>query len=216
MLNYAALADRVAASYVEAPKGIFDHEAPTIVRAANDIRLVLDQRADELLVVVPGTTDFAGWMDDFATLPRYFAELGWYHEGFGSKGVALFGKLMPHLPMPGHGMLTTYVGHSLGAALARALAIQHHRSFFGAYRLVTLGEPRGAPLWNFRAKGYLRTARDIKRFARAGDPVPHVPFAPLYKHLSQWDVIGTPTGDPDPMSNHNIDLYCSDLKSLGI
>jgi hypothetical protein len=213
MLNYSALADRVAASYVEAPKVALDDP---IVRAADDIRLVLDQREDELLVVIPGTTDDAGWIDDFAVWPRFFAELGWYHEGFGSKGIALFGALEPHLPVPGHGMMTTYVGHSLGAALARALAILHARSFFGAHRLVTLGEPRGAALWNFRARTYLRSARDIKRFARAGDPIPHVPFAPLYKHTSRGSAIGTPTGDLDPMSNHNIDLYCSDLKSLGI
>jgi pimeloyl-ACP methyl ester carboxylesterase len=216
MLNYYALADRVTASYVEAPKGAFGHEAPTIIRVADDIRLVLDQRADELLVVIPGTTDDAGWMDDFATFPRHFAELGWYHEGFGSKGLALFGALEPHLPVPGHGMLTTYVGHSLGAALARVLAILHARSFFGTHRLVTLGEPRGAALWNFRARTYLRSARDIKRFVRAADPIPHVPLPPLYQHTSRGSALGTPTGSIDLMTNHNIDLYRSDLKFLGI
>jgi pimeloyl-ACP methyl ester carboxylesterase len=213
ILNYGQLADRVAASYIEAPKLVL--KAP-IVRAGDDIRLVLDQRQDELLVVVPGTTDFAGWMDDFATFPRYFAEVGWYHDGFGSHGIPLFTQLMEHLPAPGHGMLTTYVGHSLGGALARVLAIQHHRSFFGAYRLVTFGEPRGAAFWNYRAKSYLNTARDIKRFARAGDPIPHVPFAPLYKHLSRWTMIGTRVDSLDPMDNHNIALYASDLKALGI
>lgn len=214
MLKYWELADRVVASYVEAPKVALD--APVIVRAADDIRLVLEQRADELLVIVPGTTDFAGWMDDFATWPRWFTELGSYHEGFGSYGIRLFGQLEPKLPTPGHGMLTTYVGHSLGAALAQVLAIMHHRSFFGAFRLVTLGCPRGAALWDFRAGGYLRSARDIQRFVRDGDPIPHVPFLPLYKHLMRAREIGSKLEGLDPMNNHAIQLYASDLKSLNI
>ena len=52
----------------------------------------------------------------------------------------------------------------------------HSRSFFGAYRLVTMGEPRGAALWNVQSWDYLRTAKDNKRFVRAGDPIPDVPF----------------------------------------
>lgn len=213
MLSYSQLAERVSASYSEAPRITLD--AP-IVRAGDDIRLVLDQREDELLVVIPGTTDNAGWIDDFAIWPRSFAELGWYHEGFGSHAIPLFAQLMEHLPAPGHGMLTTYACHSLGAALGRALAIQHHRSLFGAYRLVTFGEPRGAALWNSRAGSYLRSARDIKRFVRGGDPIPHVPFLPLYKHLSRGSPIGTPTGSFDLMTNHSIELYAADLKALAL
>ena len=213
MLNYADLAARVAASYNEAPKIALNDP---IIRSGDDIRLVLDQRADELLVVVPGTTDDAGWRDDFSIWPRHFAELGSYHEGFGGNGIRLFGELEPHLPAPGHGMFTTYVGHSLGAALAQVLAVMHTRSFFGAHRLVTFGCPRGAALWNFHAGSYLRTARDIRRFVRAGDPIPDVPFRPLYKHLTRPSMIGVRTKSLDPMSNHDINLYGSDLKALGI
>ena len=223
VLDYSALADRVATSYIEAPKlvmnrarGIDVVTIDPILHADDDIRLVLDQREDEILVVIPGTTDRAGWLDDFAIWPRHFSELGWYHEGFGSKGIALFRVLMPHLPPSGSGMTTTYVGHSLGAALAEVLAILHARSFFGTHRLVTFGCPRGAALWNFRAESYLRSAREIKRFSRAGDPIPHVPFWPLWKHLSRGSSIGTPARSVDPMANHNINLYAQDLKALGV
>jgi len=228
VLNYAELADRVAVSYREAPKLVLNRARagpPTrvrldevitdpIIHAADDIRLVLDQREDELLVVIPGTTDFAGWLDDFAVWPRRFGELGWYHEGFGSKGLALFRALMPHLPPSGSGMTTTYVGHSLGAALAEVLAVLHARSFFGTHRLVTFGCPRGAALWNFQAGRYLRSVNDERRFVRAGDPIPHVPFWPLWKHLSRGSSIGTPALSVDLMANHAIGLYASDLKTF--
>src|ERR1700735_2393072 len=190
MLKYWELAERVAASYNEAPKVALDNP---IVRASDDIRLVLEQHGDELVVVVPGTTDLAGWMQDFATWPRHFNELGWYHEGFGSRGIALFRALEPRLPGPGYGKLTTYVGHSLGAALARVLTIMHARSFFGASRLMTMGEPRGAAVWNLQAGGYLRTVRDERRFVRPGDPIPHEPFRIQgFKHLSREGSIGAP------------------------
>lgn len=212
MLSYADLAARVATSYVEAPKLVL--RSP-VLHASDDIRLVLDQREDELLVVVPGTTDTAGWLDDFAICPRCFPELGWYHDGFGSHGIALFAQLMEHLPVAGSGVLTTYIGHSLGAALAATMAALHQRGRFGSYRLVTFGEPRSAALWNFQVNGYLETARDHKRFVRAGDPVCHVPFAPLYKHTIRGSLIGRPTGDLDLMTNHSISLYESDLRALG-
>ena len=223
MLTYSQLADRVATSYVEAPKLVQNRArrldavvTDPVIHAADDIRLVLDQREDELLVVVPGTTDFAGWLDDFAVWPRWFSELGWYHEGFGSKGIPLFRALMPHLPPTVTGMMTTYVGHSLGAALAVTLAILHQRSFLGPYRLMTFGCPRATAIWNCQAGSYLSTAKDIRRFARAGDPIPHVPFWPLWKHLAPGRSIGTPLRSIDPMANHNIKLYSAGLKALGI
>ena len=224
MLTYSQLADRVATSYIEAPKlvmrrgrGLAQVTIDPIIHAADDIRLVLDQRDDELLVVVPGTTDAAGWLDDFASWPRHFAELSWYHEGFGSKGIPLFRALMPHLPPTVTATMTTYVGHSLGAALAVTLAILHQRSFLGPYRLVTFGCPRAAAIWNFQAPSYLSTAHDKKRFSRMGDPIPHVPPLLLaFKHLMRNSLIGTPTRSIDPMSNHDIKLYASDLKTLNL
>ena len=207
MLSYYQVAEHVAASY---------NEAPTI-QVADDIRLVLTQYDDELVVAIPGTTDLAGWLDDFSTWPRSFDELGWYHEGFGSKGIALFRALEPRLPGPTYGKITTYVGHSpCAGGLARVLAAMHAKSCFGAYRLMTLGEPRGAALWNVQAWDYLRTAKDNKRFVRAGDPIPDVPFRLQgFKHLSRgWD-IGTPVaGLPEQMADHNIALYTSDLKTI--
>lgn len=206
MLNYASLADRVAASYSEKPT----------IQTADDIRLMLDPRADELLVVAPGTTDLAGWMDDFSGWPRLFDELGYYHEGFGSNGIALFRALMPKLPAAGSGSMVTYTGHSLGAALALTLAILHARSFFGAHRLVTFGSPRCAAMWNRQAPAYLATARDKRRFSRVGDPIPELPGLPTYRHLVPDSPIGIPVLSGGPMINHSIDLYVADIKAAAL
>lgn len=205
MLNYSQLAARVSASYSEKPA----------LQFADDIRLMLDQRVDELIVVVPGTTDTAGWLDDFSAWPSYFPELGFYHFGFGHDGIQLYDILYPHLPVAGGRMMTTYVGHSLGAALAQVMAIMHGRSMLGAWRLVTFGCPRGAAVWNLQAASYLKLARDLKRFSRVGDPVPTLPEMPTFKHIVKGMTIGTPILSGEPLVNHSIDLYASDLAARG-
>lgn len=205
MLTYSQLADRVAASYSEKPT----------IQTSDDIRLMLDQRKDELLVVIPGTTDWAGWEDDLSGWPHLFGELGYYHEGFGSKGIALFGALEPLLPVPGKGFVT-YTGHSLGGALALTLAILHTRSFFGPYRLVTFGCPRVAAMWNRQALSYLATAFDTRRFSRVGDPIPGLPGLPTYRHLIRNSSIGIPVLTGSFMTNHGIGLYQRDLKALAL
>lgn len=127
--------------------------------------------------------------------------------------MGLFGGLAPHLPVPGKGFVT-YVGHSLGGALALTLAILHARSFFGPYRLVTFGSPRCAAMWNRQALSYLSGAFDLKRFSRIGDPIPELPGLPTYRHLVRNSPIGIPVLSGQPMVNHDIDRYVADLKGL--
>lgn len=203
VLSYGDLAARVSASYSEKPA----------LQFADDIRLMLDKRDDELLVIVPGTTDLAGWLDDFSAWPSLFPELGFYHFGFGHDGIQLYDLLYAHLPITG---MVTYVGHSLGGALAQVLAIMHGRGTLCPFRLVTFGCPRGAAIWNLQAKSYLKSAKDLKRFNRVGDPVPSLPEMPSYKHIIPATSIGKPLLSGGAFTNHNIDLYAADLKAVGL
>lgn len=202
MLTYSELGARVGASYGAKPT----------IQFSDDIRLVLDQRDDELLVIVPGTTDLHGWLEDFSAWPSFFPEIGFYHFGFGHDGIQLYDLLFPRLPPAG---MTTYVGHSLGGALAQVMAIMHGRGVLGPFRLVTFGSPRGAAIWNMQAKGYLKAAQDLKRYVRVGDPVPSLPEMPSYKHILPAFSIGTPVLSGHPFANHSVALYSADLKARG-
>jgi hypothetical protein len=57
-----------------------------------------------------------------------------------------------------------------------------------------------------------KDALELVEYRRAGDPVPHVPVRPLFRHLTRGIAIGADCGDP--IGNHAISRYGADLVAL--
>lgn len=174
------------------------------VQVADDIRAVITQVAGETIVAIPGTTDIAGWVDDFSTLPVYHSGLGWCHDGFSRCGLLLWMALKPRLK---DSLSTTFAGHSLGGALAQVCAVANAYDNGFADTLTTFGSPRVAARWNMTFGPLLKKSLNPTLYVNAGDPVPDVPGKLLFGHKAKHVVLGKPLGGIDPMANHAISLY---------
>jgi hypothetical protein len=189
------------------------YRKPWSGQAALDCEYDLLPRGDEELVVaIPGThpDDLLDWIRDLRTLPRPFPTVGVCHSGFGSGGTAVAEGVLA--AVTGDARLKTVIGHSLGGAMAlivgaRLIAAGHRA------RIITIGAPRVAFCLNLALRRLLRRAEQLVEYRRAGDPVPTVPMWPLFKHATHGAPLGVALADP--IANHSIQLYASDLAALG-
>lgn len=210
MLSDADLASFVAKTYALKPD----------VWAGDNVRAMFLERGGEFVIGVPGTTDLDGWLRDFSAWPLWFDTIGLCHAGFGSGGQALWQLVKPKIPRTKR---IIYAGHSLGGALAQVLGAMHAAEMPSLpFEVVTFGSPRVALCCNPLFHWLLGKALRIELYARRGDPIPDVPFKPLYLHHHRLDLIGEPVpgsenlkGDFD-LTNHAINLYSADLRAAGL
>jgi hypothetical protein len=202
MLSHAELARLAGAAYRGAWSGV----------AALDCEYDLLPRDGEVVAVMPGTNprDALDWIRDARAWPRRFPVVGICHSGFGSGGTAVAPRA--RIALKGETRLITVIGHSLGGALALIVGAWLIEAGYRV-RVVTFGAPRVAFCLN-QALGRLAwQAGDLVEYRRAGDPVPHLPMWPFYRHLTPGAALGVAL--PEPIANHAIGLYEGDLAKLG-
>jgi len=201
MLSHAELAGLAGLAY----------RGPWSGCAARDCEYDLLPRDSEVVVVMPGTDplDALDWIRDLRAKPRWFPTVGICHAGFGSGGMSVADAVLRCVK--GDARLMTVIGHSLGGALA---VIVGARLLAAGYRVrvVTFGAPRVAFCLNLALRLWLRRAEQSAEYRRAGDPVPHTPMWPFYRHLTRGVDLGAPLREP--IANHAIGLYASDLAAL--
>ena len=180
MLSHAALAEVAGRCYRDPWSG----------QAALDCEYDLLPRGDEELVVaIAGThpDDPLDWIRDLRTLPWLFPTVGVCHSGFGSGGTAVAERVLA--AVRGDARLMTVIGHSLGGAMA--LVVGARLIAAGRrVRIVTFGAPRVAFLANLALPRLAHGALELAEYRREGDPVPHVPTRPLFRHLTRGIAIG--------------------------
>ncbi|MGD0564524.1 MAG: hypothetical protein ABSA66_15715 [Roseiarcus sp.] len=221
MLSDAALADLAGRSY----------RGPWSGRVALDCEYDLLPRADELVVVMPGThpDDPLDWLRDLSAAPRWVKGVGPLHAGFGEGGEALFQRVSEATAAETRPL--TFAGHSLGGALAQALAaVFAARAPGRKFRVVTFGAPRVGFL-NPWFSHLVRRGLGSIEYARGGDIVPDVPSRPPFNHPTWRRAIGAAVpGTPEALSafidiakigraicdNHSIQRYAADLAALGL
>lgn len=202
MLSHAALAEIAGRCY----------RNPWSGEAALDCEYDLLPRGDEELVVaIPGThpNDPLDWIRDLRILPRLFPAIGVCHSGFGSGGMAIAARVLA--AVKGDPRLMTVVGHSLGGAMALVVGARLIRAGHHA-RIITFSAPRVAFLANLTLPFLAKDALELVEYRRAGDPVPHMPMRPLFRHLTRGVALGRAL--PEPFANHATGLYAGDLAAL--
>ena len=172
-------------------------------------------RTGELVVAVRGTDPLnaLNWLRDISAAPMWTPGIGFLHEGFASGALGCWADADRKMRREG---LVTYTGHSLGAGIALIMAGLHalHRPD-QPFRVVAVAPPRTCLALCSRLSWLLkRGAVAPVAYARAGDLVPHLPLAPLYRH----PVAPTPIGAliPDPLKAHEAKGYAATLKALGV
>lgn len=203
MLSHADLAELAGAVY----------KGPWSGTVALDVKIDFLPRGDELVVAIPGTNpeSVLDWIRDARTFPAWIAGLGLVHAGFGGGAAALWPIVDTRARRTGR---LVYVGHSLGGAVAQALAALHARARPNQpFRVVTFGAPRIAFL-NPRPGMLVRGGLEAVAYARNGDIVPDVPMRPLYWHPTRLKRIGVSTGNF--IADHSVARYAADLKALNL
>ncbi len=163
---------------------------------------------EEIVFVIPGThpTDPLDWIRDLRVAPRHFATIGTCHAGFGAGATAIAKSALPLLS--GETRLVTVTGHSLGGAMALIVGALLIASGFRV-RIVTFGAPRVAFFVNLALPLLVRRGLALREYRRSGDPVPGVPFFPLFKHATRGIALGADCSSP--IGNHAIERYAADL-----
>jgi hypothetical protein len=203
MLSHAALAEIAGRCY----------RGPWSGEAALDCDYDLLPRGDdELVVAIPGThsDEPLDWIRDLSAAPWPFPTVGVCHSGFGSGGAAVAARAQRQIK--GDRRMMTVVGHSLGGAMALIVGARLIAAGFRV-RIVTFGAPRVAFIANLALPRLARRTVELAEYRRAGDPVPHVPMRPFYRHVTRGVALGVAL--PEPIANHAIDLYASDLAEAG-
>jgi hypothetical protein len=198
MLSHAELAHLAGLVY----------RGPWSGRADLDCEYALLPRDGEVVLAIPGThpLDALDWIRDLRAWPLWFARVGICHAGFGSGGAAIAARAL--VALKGETRLITVVGHSLGGAMALIVGARLIAAGFRV-RVVTFGAPRVAFCLNLALRRWLRLAEELAEYRRAGDPVPHLPMRPFYRHVTRGIALGV--AKIEPIANHAIDLYAADL-----
>lgn len=178
---------------------------------ALDVKYDLLPRGDALVVAVPGTNprDALDVIRDLRFLPVWIPRLGPLHAGFGTGGAKTWARIAPILPTDKQ---IVYTGHSLGGAIALVLAAFHALNRPDKCRVVTFGAPR-LSFMNSHFDALVRQADEVTEYRRVLDPVPAVPFPPLYQHPTSGVFVGTPVF-PNLIANHDIARYVADVAAL--
>jgi Lipase (class 3) len=214
MVSDAALAQLVADSYTQ----------PMDIVAGDDARCKFVTIGNEFVVVVPGTSTLPGWIRDFEWWPEKDHQIGRCHTGFLTNGRNLWNAAASQIKRATYaGASLVFAAHSLGGAEAQIMAAFYVSLGLPEPRVVCFGSPRVALCTNIRLWLMMHPV-SMTLYARAGDPVPDVPFAPLYLHLVTPTKLGValPGSDSrfplDPVNdpNHGIAQYAADLKAMEV
>lgn len=195
---------------VTVDQSTIDHEtasglAKVVISEDSDWGVVA--RKDDISVIaIRGTDTQHQWLEDFSAIAQPVS-LGpwWMHKGFYDVWNSIAPSLQKAWDTACSANAKVYItGHSLGAAVALILGVQHPEAFTWTFA----GPAVFSPLHG------LPSAGNVVRVVNPSDLVPKVPIPPLYQHIGQEvDVVGA-ADQLDYALQHSLDTYAAGLAKL--
>jgi len=167
---------------------------------------VVARRNDTSVIAIRGTDTQHQWLEDFCAIAQPIPHGPWWmHQGFDDVWNSIAASLQKAWDTACSANAQVYItGHSLGAAIALILGVQHPEAFTW-----TLAGPAV-----FSPIHGLPPAANVVRIVNPSDLVPKVPIPPLFQQIGQQiDIAGAP--DPlDFVLQHSLDTYAAGLAKL--
>lgn len=143
--------------------------APDIGVADSASRAIVRQTAAGLCVVFRGSDDIASWIHDLDALTTNVPGVGDVHEGFWTAWQAIAAPVTAAIG----NQPVTFVGHSLGAAMAILAAVSATLAGKPPLAVYAFEPPRVSPGLGVRT---LLAGVPLHLFRNGGDPVTNLPW----------------------------------------
>ncbi|MEM5294260.1 lipase family protein [Burkholderia sp. JPY481] len=157
--------------------------APDIGKADSASRAIVRQTEAGLVVAFPGTDNVACWLTDLDAVPTAVDGAGDVHRGFWQAWQAIAGDVTAAIS----GEPVTFVGHSLGAAIAICAAVSLMLNGQQPLAVYAFEPPRVSPGVGVRT---LLEGVPLHLYRNGNDVVPDVPLG--WQHAALLTRIGTP------------------------
>lgn len=157
--------------------------APDIGKADSASRAIVRETADGLVVAFRGSDNVDSWLTDFDIETVDVPGAGKFHAGFWRAWQAIATDVLAAID----GRSVTFVGHSLGAALCIAAALDTTISGNPPAAVYGFEPPRVSP--DMSARVALRRV-DVRLYRNGLDIVPTMP--PEWRHAAMLIPIGKP------------------------
>jgi hypothetical protein len=195
---------------ITADQSTIDHETASglakIVISENCDWGVVARKGDVSVIAIRGTDTQEQWLEDFRAIAQPVPHGPWWmHQGFDDVWNSIAPSLQKAWDTASSANAKVYItGHSLGAALALILGVQHPEAYTWTFAGPAVFSPiHGVP-----------PAANVVRVVNPGDLVPKVPVPPLYQHIGQEvDVLGA-ANQFDFALQHSLDTYAAGLAKL--
>jgi len=167
---------------------------------------VVARKGDTSVIAIRGTETQHQWLDDFRAIAEPVSNGSWWmHRGFHDVWNSIALSLQKTWDTASSANAHVYItGHSLGAAVALIMGVQHPEAFTWTFAGPAVFSPiHGLP-----------PSANVIRIVNPDDLVPRVPLPPLYQHIGREVVIA---GGPDRfnfLQQHWLDSYREGLAKL--
>lgn len=167
---------------------------------------VVARKGETSVIAIRGTETQHQWLDDFRAIAQPVQQgLWWMHQGFNDVWDSISASLRAAWDTACSANAQVYItGHSLGAAVALIMGVQHPEAFTWTFAGPAVFSPvRGVP-----------PAVNVVRVVNPSDLVPKVPLPPLYQHIGQELSVTGAADQFDWALQHSLDTYAAGLARL--
>ena len=195
---------QLSAEVYDTPASSWDHhwDVDGVVLAHRRI-------AGQDALVFRGSATVEDWVRDFIAVPVVDLEVGLVHAGFLAGLDDLLLQVQGALRGP-----FVITGHSLGGARARISAAKLMGRGFSVAQVCVFGSPK--PGFGRLASIFAGRPCVHQSFRHGEDPVPNLPFGPLWRHTEPWQALPdvSPAKDlADDLLDHRVFNYVQGLTS---